>query len=426
MLSEADDKKLTERTERQSKLDKESNNHDDDHQKNEEAPGKNDSKEKSSKAGRFRRGKSRKDRAENDDEKAQNEGKGDIAGVIPENDHQEEDPDELAVSESKKKQQQPTRNANCCMPVATCLASCLGRMGLGYRVNDGQVDSSALASGRVIDTRMWNIIKNSASFKNVEDSAFCINIGRLSDLQGILSSAVKPFVKVHIVDIDTGHYIRPNAIGRISVPRSAPLLTRQAALRGTASDVPQWDEELCFPGLSFKDAVSPQNLILFEVLDDPPSLSFRKAQSMNSAREGGSLARTYTTLAWAFLLPVGQRVNVGYPKAKPDPEKQTEDVRHSYYDMSLRLQLYQYKVDNVVTCLQRVAKRWPAAESSQQKRKKTKTSHRYPDNIPEVYLQYKRKHLEVVCDGRTMYFTLHVSIIKSFSSTVHSYAVFWK
>lgn len=29
-------------------------------------------------------------------------------------------------------------------------------------------------------------------------------IGGLSDLQGVLGKAVKPFVKVHIVDINTG------------------------------------------------------------------------------------------------------------------------------------------------------------------------------------------------------------------------------
>jgi hypothetical protein len=292
-------------------------------------------------------------------------------------------------------------NKNCCMPVADCLASCFGGMGLGFRKKD--CEGGASPAGRVVDVRMWDIIRKSVAFKNVEDKAFCINIGRLSDLQGVLGSAVKPFIKVHIVDIDTGHYIRPVTTGKMSVSRSAPVLTRQASLQGTASDVPQWNEDLCFPTLRFRDVVNPQNLILFEVLDDPPSLSFRKAQSIKSAKDMGSMVRTYTTLAWAFLLPVGQKVNVGYPKTKTNKgvvDVETNDScctpSQADHDLSLRLQLYQYKVDTVVTRLQRVANRWPAAEGSQQKRQKTETSHRYPDNIPEVYFQYKRKYLDLV------------------------------
>ena len=310
-----------------------------------------------------------------------------------EEEEQEQEQDDIHKHKNKNK----IRNDNCCFPVASCLSSCFGGMGFGFRQMDAGNDESSTRS--VIDTRMWEIVKNSAAFKNTENSAFCINISRLSDLQGVLGSAVKPFIKVHIVNIDTGHYVRPDSTGKVSVSRTAPLLTRQAGLKGTSSDVPQWDEDIIFPNLSFKDVVSPKNLLLFELLDDPPSLSFRKVQSINSSKEMGSMIRTYSTLAWAFLLPVGQKVNVGYPKVKrqSDSDSSNQNMKHSDYDMSLRLQLYQYKVDTVVTKLQRIANRWPAAENAQQKRKKTETLHRYPDNIPEVYFQYKRKNLDVVC-----------------------------
>jgi hypothetical protein len=146
--------------------------------------------------------------------------------------------------------------------------------------------------------------------------------------------------------------------------------------------------------LTFNDVVSPHNLILFEVLDDPPSLSFRKAQSIKSAQDIGALVRTYTTLAWAFLLPVGQQINVGYPQTKKNSD--LANSYHGHYDLSLRLQLYQYQRDTVATRLQRVANRWPPVDRMQQKRKKTESAHRYPDDIPEVFFQYKRKHLDLV------------------------------
>lgn len=329
----------------------------------------------------------------------------------PEN--EEEDNQEKQAAEEKKPPLK-VRNDNCCMPVAGCLASCFGGMGFGYRRSgeyDGK-DLSVTSTGRRVDTQMWDMIQRSIAFQNVQTSAFCINIGRLSDLQGVLCSAVKPFVKVHIVDVDTGHYVLPVATGKISVSRTAPLLTRQASLQGTSSDIPKWDEELCFPNLSFKDVVSPQNLILFEVLDDPPSLSFRKAQNINSSKDMSTRSRTYSTLAWAFLLPVGQQVNVGYPKTKrkQEPTELYSAMQPAAYDMSLRLQLYQYQADTVVTRLQRIANRWPAAERLQQKQKKTESFHRYPDNIPEVYLQYQRKSHELVSVFRSHFNVFHVCV----------------
>lgn len=52
----------------------------------------------------------------------------------------------------------------------------------------------------------------------------------------------------------------------------------------------------------FSDIVSPQTLILFEILDDPPSLSFR----LTNSERVETATKKYNKLAWAFLLPVGQ------------------------------------------------------------------------------------------------------------------------
>ena len=353
---------------------------------------------------RFRKNKPQREAkgSKDDDKLSGDSNRGNEQNNNPEHDNDDEQDMNADEAVDKEKETPPlkTRNDNCCMPVAGCLSSCFSGMGLGFRKSGRGLhgESTSTNTGRTVDTRMWEFIQKSIAFRNIATSAFCINIGRLSDLQGVLGSAVKPFIKVHIVDIDTGHYILPD-----------PLLTRQASLKGTSSDIAQWDEEICFPNISFKDVVSPQNLILFEVLDDPPSLSFRKAQTINSTKDMGTRSRTYTTLAWAFLLPVGQQVNVGYPRTKKKHTSEDVDPRHpATYDMSLRLQLYQYKVDTVVTRLQRVANRWPAAESSQQKRKKTESLHRYPDNIPEVFFQYKRKSQELVC--------LELHILYNFSS----------
>lgn len=60
--------------------------------------------------------------------------------------------------------------------------------------------------------------------------------------------------------------------------------------------------------VGFRHIVHPDALILFEVLDDPPSLSFHSIQAANeSSTDQG---KRYTKLAWAFLLPVGQRGTV--------------------------------------------------------------------------------------------------------------------
>lgn len=146
------------------------------------------------------------------------------------------------------------------------------------------------------------------------------------------------------------------------------------------------------------DIVSPQTLLLFEILDDPPSLSFR----LSNSDRAEIVVKKYNKLAWAFLLPVGQSgsfikqqyfysnwfyhfktynsiVNVGYnqqPNRSSSPNTKTKQksnieakgegkgetkgeangeekdnltiqVTSEYsgeYDLSLRLQLYQYQL----------------------------------------------------------------------------------
>mmetsp|Transcript_2505 Transcript_2505/g.3848 ORF Transcript_2505/g.3848 Transcript_2505/m.3848 type:complete len:1065 (+) Transcript_2505:68-3262(+) len=317
-------------------------------------------------------------------------------------------------------------HGDCCLPMNRGLSSVFACVGLGYRLND--------PSERKLDQKLWRKVIDSKAFDCVKENCFSITIGGLSDLQGILGSAVKPFVKIHIVDADTGLYagVSGSTGGRVN-----PVTTRQAQLSGSAFDVARWDEEIVFPTVRLGDVVSPRSLVLFEILDDPPKLSLRRAQAGAVLDE----VKKYTRLAWAFLLPVGQGVNVGYPRhisgdAKNEKEgkssdsrarvgtrarsralgrkneeeeekantgdeeeridkgdeKEPVDIDPKLCDLRLRLQLYEHQTESFSTRVQRAAHGWPECPDSADQLK-TESPSRYPDSIPEVYLQYRRKAL---------------------------------
>lgn len=65
-----------------------------------------------------------------------------------------------------------------------------------------------------------------------------ISITRLTSLGGALGRAVRPFVRMHVLDSQSGTYWRT---GGSAV---APQCTRQAQLKGAPSDLPVWTQDL--------------------------------------------------------------------------------------------------------------------------------------------------------------------------------------
>lgn len=77
-----------------------------------------------------------------------------------------------------------------------------------------------------------------------------------------------PVVKVHLVDVDTGEYLRTLS-KESSTDRLLPLVTGEFDFRQKKSMVPVWEEELVFE-LDFKDLLVEGKgavLILFEIVD---------------------------------------------------------------------------------------------------------------------------------------------------------------
>ncbi|XP_046743128.1 uncharacterized protein LOC124409509 [Diprion similis] len=111
-----------------------------------------------------------------------------------------------------------------------------------------------------------------------------------------------PMVKVHIVDMKTGNYLKTAESknqGRCSYLQ--PMITRKFDFKTNKSIVPNWEEELIFD-YNFDDFIrtgDKPTLILFEVLD---LLNFAEA-SFNYNMLGSE--GCWHKIAWAFLRPVG-------------------------------------------------------------------------------------------------------------------------
>jgi len=112
---------------------------------------------------------------------------------------------------------------------------------------------------------------------------------------------VKPLVKIHAVSIDTGYYIKSR-----NFPAVAPITTHPCALIDATSN-PSWNEELILNAY-FSDVVSDDTLLLFEILDDKPSLR------TNYSPTTGTSAPIAKRVAWGYLLPIGMsgEMNVGF------------------------------------------------------------------------------------------------------------------
>lgn len=251
---------------------------------------------------------------------------------------------------------------------------------------------------------------------------------------------VKPVVMIHAVSISTGYYIRSRGL-----PFAKPVVTKSCFLKDTYS-VPYWDEDLVIDAF-FSDVANDDTILLFEIIDDKPSLSssnIKKQHRMKQQEEwnNNNTHPTAKRIAWGYLLPLGLNgeLNVGFsdewktsmtsrppsPSKRSSPAKETtlDDSNHEKttnedenssqstetvekeerlkallystkkknVDIALRLQLFQYhKYDGPIGFLQRKTKGWPLYNNY--------VKIDYSDDslifneVPEVYVQWsKLKH----------------------------------
>ncbi len=112
---------------------------------------------------------------------------------------------------------------------------------------------------------------------------------------------VKPIVKIHLVSLETGLYIKSRKL-----PPAPPVVTKPCALKDSTMS-PSWNQEIILDAL-YRDVATADSLLLFEILDDKPSLSMPRATASKPA-----LVPTAKRIAWAYLLPVGVdgELNIG-------------------------------------------------------------------------------------------------------------------
>ncbi|XP_015123606.1 jouberin [Diachasma alloeum] len=129
-----------------------------------------------------------------------------------------------------------------------------------------------------------------------------------------------PMVIVHIVEANTGDYLKLEGSEISRRPFLQPLITGTFDFKENKSMVPYWDEELIFE-LDFEILMGTEKdqvLVLFEVVD---LLSFAEA-SQNYDQFGAE--NCWYKIAWAFLKPVGRE-------------------RRCHLNKQVRLQLYKPK-----------------------------------------------------------------------------------
>jgi hypothetical protein len=118
---------------------------------------------------------------------------------------------------------------------------------------------------------------------------------------------VKPFVRIHVVYLDTGLYAKS--------PGEAPLRSMYTTptLSIDSGSSAKWLEEVILD-TEYADIVSENTILLFEVIDERPNLS-----------TGGNIFRNrklfhYKRIAWGYLLPIGidGGLNVGLGNRKKE------------------------------------------------------------------------------------------------------------
>jgi hypothetical protein len=127
-----------------------------------------------------------------------------------------------------------------------------------------------------------------------------------------------PFVKIHIVDLNTYMYLAKSDINKPGVfnnekcayynsyktqfeyPKNdfyMPITTKHYDLRRKAENFCSWYEEFVID-ISVEEFLKPNNVILFEILDYSPALLLDGSKLLNSDN--------MMPIAWGFLRPNGK------------------------------------------------------------------------------------------------------------------------
>ncbi|XP_051880843.1 jouberin [Pristis pectinata] len=164
-----------------------------------------------------------------------------------------------------------------------------------------------------------------------DDLVLGVNIHR-SDLLKTDFMTSHPSVKVHVINEETGQYVRKEHSNRHvtsyyeqdNVEHILPIMTQPYDFRKNKSTIPVWEEQLVFNerfGYFLKDSIgSPNTLLFFEILEFV-SMDEAKVNFATQSSEGG-----WRKLAWAFLKLVGAngvlnidgklRLQLYYPASK--------------------------------------------------------------------------------------------------------------
>ncbi len=187
---------------------------------------------------------------------------------------------------------------------------------------------------------------------------------------------------------------------------AAPCTTMHASI--TDKTQVTWTEQLQLKAY-LKDIAVEDALILFEILDDRPSLK------ANTASAG---TRRMKRLGWAFLIPMGENghVNVGRTEvsgsstsprgrrakvAGGGTEEEGADSTPKQKDVVLQV-FENVDNDGLVGSLQRAAMGWPSPQLDGEKDEDAFSN----DGIPGVYLQWRLSEYTPVPNGR-----MHVTTV---------------
>lgn len=251
---------------------------------------------------------------------------------------------------------------------------------------------------------------------------------------------VKPFIRVHALDYETGFYIKSK-----DIPPAKPVFTSSRyAINSGSSAI--WNEEVILSA-DFGDIVNENTILLFELLDERPSLSLSKNLNQNNLS-------VYKKIAWSYLLPIGNdgQLNVGiFKRSKPEkplsprrndekhvqvtdnepnsssfqeasneisthsnlpiqvdttfskpppldltispklpapatPSALSESYKDTTTDTNLKLQLYYYReFEDIIGWIQRRILMWPKFNPKYEGPEEPS----YPSNIPPIFLQFK-------------------------------------
>ena len=191
--------------------------------------------------------------------------------------------------------------------VFDCLLQSNLAFGMGYNINKFE------RFGRFDDANPGLRLEADADGLSVG-----ITVLRLNSYGVHLVGIVKPLVKIHVVSLSTGYYIKSR-----SFPAVIPVTTTPCALLD-ATTPPSWNQEL-IPNAYFSDLVAEDTLLLFEILDDKPSLRTSYHHS------GGEVSEPIAKrVAWGYLLPIGTsgELNVGFSEDWKYSERRKAGRRH--------------------------------------------------------------------------------------------------